>query len=483
MGLLSYKHKKKETEKRIEKSSYSFDFTGNTSEENEIIFEPKNNFDEQILVKTLLNSFRNKFININKLVDSELYNSLVIFEDSIKELVPFFSGYLSDSFNGTTNVNLSALNDALLFLKDHVGINDEYKDLMNNTKKVNILNDDYKLKDNGEITKNGEVIFNPNNAEELVVSKIDFVKQQVVFFPGIVIPFSFLVFENFKNSVSESSENSHYKINYNPAGKEIGITSDDSFYTNLILNNNFITDKKINEINFKDSELKLSDLSFFIDTEFAIDNIKKIVLSPENINGLVGDSYEECQTKNINFLKLLMLIIIGGGNERVAPLTPRGTLRWSTERVCDKKGYDTWHLMSWSPSKKQGLKISILQILEACISLFYGANLPVLRVKPCIGRKKFRKCWNITIFPGICLFGGIQKLVYNFQADISAEINSMFACNKVYYTPKYVASNLIKEASSTKPNKYFEYDYLKDNSAAVEAAVEETGSIIKTLRG
>lgn len=451
MSLLKYKHEKIETKEKVKNSKIVFNKTNNF--EVDISFDDslKDSFDELNLAKTLLSSsFENSFIKLNSVFDSELINDLNLlksfFEDS-GEKFDFLTSLGNDDLYFDLKLEL------LPFLFDELRNNYLFENSLSEAlfsiKEKNIIEEGYILRDNGIIKKDGNVVFDPNDAAKIIIKSVDFEELIVIAEPGINIPFYF-----FEDSGGSSFKGHDFFFDSSlPLEYKI---LESSVYRNLVLENNNISDKKIKKINFNNSKITLEDFSFFINPINVSENIKRMVLDSEQFDKNELASYEECKTKEINFLKLLLLLLLGGGYENLAPLNKiSGTIN-SSESVCDIDSFDNSHKMMWSKNKKQGLKISILQILNSYFKLYYGFNIKRLVVRPCIKikifKKRIQKCWTIQIFPGICLFGGIEKVLLKYQNKISAEINEMFSCTKVYLKPNYINGEL-KTIKSDKPDK------------------------------
>ena len=146
-----------------------------------------------------------------------------------------------------------------------------------------------------------------------------------------------------------------------------------------------------------------------------------------------------CNFKDIPYGELSSLLLWGGGEKGVKPLsnqaiedkdiifTKDGTAKYTgvnstitTKRNgCKERTYQTGHLCMWTSRNRLGLKRSIIQYLYAfCAGIgLFNANIPRL-----LGFKKIR------VFSGLCIGGLLERVLCAWQQRISKRINDLFAC-------------------------------------------------------
>lgn len=432
MALLNYKHKKKEQSRRLEKSFSSFSSAPSIDEEVVIKTEEiKHDFDEILASNLLTNTLNSLQKGVNSVFERELVNDISIFEDFIKSHYPDLKSYLGkDPVTGFETVSLRALVDARAYLINEFG--ETAGDLLDPEYDVNASNINYSeftIKNNGKIYQSNNIVFDPTAPCKAKVSEIDFKKMTVSIEPGLIVPFAYLLdlTKNISNDVSDSFASS------NPNGNLLDVPSygstldplNNEFYNSLITKNPNITDKDIEKITFG-ADLDVDTLMTAVGVNDYTDKLKNFVLSPElnkNVSSVEGITV--CNIKEINFIYLLMLIIIGGGEEGVRPLGSKNNqIINSNISGCKSLSVNTYHPMAWTSSKKQGLKRSILQIVTPIVNIYKGFNVKAIKV-PILG----------TVFRGICILGNLELGVFRFQADISEKIRNAFKCEIKYSAP------------------------------------------------
>lgn len=152
-----------------------------------------------------------------------------------------------------------------------------------------------------------------------------------------------------------------------------------------------------------------------------------------------------CNFKDIPYGELSSLLLWGGGQKGVKPLSNEaitdkdiifakdGTAKYtgsnSTIKVrrngCKERTYKTGHLCMWTSRNRLGLKRSIIQyIYSFCAGIgLFNANIPKL-----LGFKKIR------IFSGLCIGGLLERVLCAWQERISKRINNLFACKPAKLT-------------------------------------------------
>lgn len=146
-----------------------------------------------------------------------------------------------------------------------------------------------------------------------------------------------------------------------------------------------------------------------------------------------------CNFKDIPYARLSSLLLWGGGERGVKPLSnapitdkdiiflPNGTAKYTgtnatisiSRNGCSRRSYKTGHVCMWTSSNQMGVKRSLIQyIYRFCASIgLFNANIPRL-----IGYKR------IKIFGGLCIGGLLERALCAWQERISQRINDMFQC-------------------------------------------------------
>ena len=181
-----------------------------------------------------------------------------------------------------------------------------------------------------------------------------------------------------------------------------------------------------------------------------------------------------CNFKDIPYGELSSLLLWGGGEKGVKPLSSGvltnkdiifandGTAKYtninSTIKIkrngCSERTYKTGHVCMWTSKNRLGLKRSIIQYIYrfcSAIGLFH-ANIPRL-----LGFKK------IKIFGGLCIGGLLERVLCAWQERISKKINDMFQC-----VPASLDTDLSKSGFE---NATFPYGSTLDNITLLDTKV------------
>ena len=218
--------------------------------------------------------------------------------------------------------------------------------------------------------------------------------------------------------------------------------------------------------------------------EFLVDNLylSDIYTDVEKINfvdeikqyNTPGKELGICNFKDIPYGELSSLLLWGGGEKGVKPLSSGvltnkdiifandGTAKYtninSTIKIkrngCSERTYKTGHVCMWTSKNRLGLKRSIIQYIYrfcSAIGLFH-ANIPRL-----LGFKK------IKIFGGLCIGGLLERVLCAWQERISKKINDMFQC-----VPASLDTDLSKSGFE---NATFPYGSTLDNIPLLDTKV------------
>lgn len=423
MGIFDYKHDKKIEFKKVSNTGFLEEDTPSIIIPEETVKETTNVIsDQNELINLIKSEFNNKSIALNPLFDNELLSDLEVFQDFLNTFIPGISKYTTGDNNGTKTVNLSSLVDARDYLINEFGFSpDEVLD--NNLDAKQLYYSDFNIKENGKIYKNGEVIFDPSEPCENFITQIDFEKMLVTIAPGIIIPFAYLL--NYNNNPTNFTDDS-----FNTDAEVLTIDPyDNPFFNNLIKDNALVTNKDLVTLNFSNGDLTTDTLFKSVGVNNYGDLLKNFILNPTiNSDNSTADSITVCKLKDINFLYLLLLLILGGGEEGVAPLstTAQQTISFSASG-CSGGTWNVYHPLMYTTAKQQGVKKSILQFIEPLTNAVKSWNIPKLQFT-ILG-------YDIKVFPGLCILGYLERMVIEAQAKISAEIRKAFTCTITYYKP------------------------------------------------
>lgn len=419
MGIFDYNHSKK----NIFKNNLISDIKKETTEE-EAFYEPlfvvpDDTTNTQITtVNNLKSIFNNKYFISNPIFDSSLESDIGIFQNFISSHYPRLEDYLSVNPDGFNKISFRAFIDARDYLINEFG--ETPGDLLDVNLDINGKNINYRevtVKNNGKVYKNNEVIFDPSEPCTAKVSEIDFEKMSVTVEPGLIIPFSYLL-----DLTDHITNRSNFTMNTDSL---LGTSNDDllldtknnAFYNNLIANNNELENKEIKKLDFAE-DLTVDELFAVVGITNYEDKLRSFVLSPEiHQTTNLSDSITVCNLKELNFMFLLLLIIIGGGKEGKFPVGSAGNQVVTSDLSgCSRADVNTHHPMLWSNSKKQGVPISALQLLAPVVDLVKKVNIPEVSFMG----------WRV--FRGICVLGHLHIALIKFQGKISEIIRDAFKC-------------------------------------------------------
>lgn len=415
------------------------------------IEDTKNTLDELIKKnEELTNNLKNEIahstlVGVNDFFDKTLIDHLDTFHNFMKQFIPGLPPYYRKNEYGSIEVSLQAYIDAKDYILNEFGFNEkniveefDYNGNLNVEKMHFAL--DYSISSNGNIYKGDEMIFNSNHKDKIIVDYIDFDKGIIKFKPGVYI--------------------------------EIGkILDEEKLKDELINNNEYIDDKTSGTIDFTkpvspedffpdgynpdedeeyynryedeiDDDVTLEDLEEIApkDNVDILDEIKKVVMDVRNF----PEGIQTCNTNKVNYLWLLFLIIIGGGTEKKSPFPQDGSVCGYYRKPQRKaiglggksgtggsyskpKNYRTGHNKLYNSTNRQGLKISLLQMLVDFLEPFFDINISILEFS-IAGT-------HIKLLPAIDIGAFIEHCLLKFQEWISKEIRSMQGCDSQYIMP------------------------------------------------
>lgn len=478
LGIFDYKHNKITPFKpRIISETKNDDVTLDSFEYEETS-EIDDFYNSDNLIKTFNFILGSKSFELNPATDSELIDSVTVFSENITEALPNFDGYLTTDKNGYVKANASVLIDAIDFLKS-VGNNNlasDFTELSN--KSIAVGDGNFFITPTGKIFRNNEIIFDIEDSEKNTLKSIDFKNKKIFFKSGVEIPFGVFSTSDLKleNSSFFSANADSFKT-----FEENSIFVSEFLFEQLILRNDSLKNKSLDKVDFSGSKLSFDDLSFVFESSSAKNSINSYILNKENFeNSNAADEFENCTNGKINFMYLLLLIILGGGKEGQGPVAQKGSN--SSNSHCEVKSYNTWHNLLWSDSNKKGIPVSILQILHAVLSPFFGLNIDRWDIRICISikifKKRIKKCWSWTVFEGWCICGHLEIAIFKFQEKISEEIRNMFYCKKTFLKPTFLnisTSDTSENINVKKP------DLSALNSEELKQQIDEYGNIIKVI--
>lgn len=419
MGIFDYNHSKKNIFKNNLISNIKKETVKEEALEEPLFVVPDDTTNTQInTVNNLKNIFNNKSFLSNPIFDSALESDIGIFQNFISSHYPSLEDYLEITPDGFNKISFRAFIDARDYLINEFG--ETPADLLDVNLDINGKNINYRevtVKNNGKVYKNNEVIFDPAEPCTAKVIELDFEKMTVTIDPGLIIPFSYLL---------DLTEHITNRANFDlKVDTLLGTSNDDllldtknnAFYNNLILNNTDLENKEIKKIDFAE-DLTVDELFSVVGITNYEDKLRNFVLSPEiHQTTNLTDSITVCNLKELNFMYLLLLIIIGGGKEGHFPVGTAGNQVVTSDiSGCSRADVSTYHPMLWSSSKKQGVPISALQLLAPVVDLVKKVNIPEVSFM------------GYRVFRGICVLGHLHIALIKFQGKISQIIRDAFKC-------------------------------------------------------
>lgn len=461
MDLFSYKHRdidiKREHNITIDKKEQIID-EEKITEQNEAEKEKlKKTLDNLITKNTeLTNLIKNRLANstltgMNDFFDKALIDDLDKFHNFMKRFIPGLPPYYTKDEAGRVEISLQAYIDAKDYILNEFGFDEkniveefDYNGNLNIEKMHFAL--DYSVTATGNIYKGHNLIFNGNNKKKMYVDYIDFENHIIKFRPGVFIRIDKILNEN--KLKEELIDNNEYlsdkdKSNVHKIVFDKPVKAEDFFTDGF--DKEKPEDKRAYD-KYKDSakkEVSLQDLEDIAEKDDidTLDVIKKIVLDVRNF----PDGIQTCNTNKVNYLWLLFLIIIGGGTEGKAPFPQDRSVcgyykkpqrkaiglggRSGTGASYSKpRRYRTGHNKLYNSRNRQGLKISLLQMLIQFLEPFFDINLSIL---------EFRVAGShIKLLPAIDIGAFIEHCLLKFQEWISKEIRAMQGCDSQYIIPK-----------------------------------------------
>ena len=479
MGIFDYNHSKK----NIFKNNLISDIKKETTEEeafDEPLFVvPDDTTNTQITtVNNLKSIFNNKYFISNPIFDSSLESDIGIFQNFISSHYPTLEDYLSVNPDGFNKISFRAFIDARDYLINEFG--ETPGDLLDVKLDINGKNINYRevtVKNNGKVYKNNEVIFDPSEPCTAKVSEIDFEKMSVTVEPGLIIPFSYLL-----DLTDHITNRSNFTMNTDSL---LGTSNDDllldtknnAFYNNLIANNNELENKEIKKLDFAE-DLTVDELFAVVGITNYEDKLRSFVLSPEiHQTTNLSDSITVCNLKELNFMYLLLLIIIGGGKEGKFPVgSAVNQVVTSDISGCSRADESTYHPMLWSNSKKQGVPISALQLLAPVVDLVKKVNIPEVSFMG----------WRV--FRGICVLGHLHIALIKFQGKVSQIIRDAFKCEIKITQPVRTQDGYGFSLKTTTTGTFNDNNPVKDYIALMNTKdsnknsyIDKDGSVIDSI--
>ena len=399
---------------------------------------------EKVLgVASYLNDyFKNKTTEAQVYFDSEIISHLDMFHNFIASIIPDYPKYYEGA-DGKYKINYQAFLDARDFLLNEMGFDPSvivYSSELGGTYNNKLLSFDngFSIDSNGLVKNNdGKTVFNPNDPSEKV-DYIDLLNEKIIFDGGVIVDMPDRFIEDFFLSneyVPQSLKDDYSELAEKIENAKNGEAESDAGVAVFA---------KINGVSVPENlkilmEMETTDLysGDIFGEEPSIDLLSQLKRYFER-----ADVTETCNFSSIPYAELTELLMRGGGERGVMPLS-RDTLgsndiKFKTDGTayydgsnskvsvsrsgCSKATYKTGHIMMWSESNKMGLKRSSLQRLYSiCDSLgIFNANLP-----PLFGWKKHK------ILPGLCIGGLLEKAIVKEQEKVSKRINELFKCTPV----------------------------------------------------
>lgn len=386
---------------------------------------------------------------INDFFDKTIIDDLDKFHNFMKQFMPGLPPYYKKEEDGSIEISLQAYIDARDYILNEFGFDEkniveefDYNGNLN-IEKMYFAND-YSVSANGNIYHGNNMIFNSNDKDKIIVDYIDFPNGIIKFKPGVYIKIDKVLDKDklieeliINNPNVENKEPG--KVSFDKNVKPEDIYEYDKEKPTIEDENKI--DEIIEEIK-KDVTLgDLEEIAPKDNPEDTLEEIKKIIKDIRNF----PEGIQTCNTNKVNYLWLLFLIIIGGGSEKKAPFPQGGG-------VCDfykkpqrkaiglggksgtgasyskPRNYRTGHNKLYSSKNRQGLKISLLQMLIRFFEPFFDINISILEFSIAGS--------HIKLLPAIDIGAFIEHCLLKFQEWISEEIRSMHGCDSQYIIPK-----------------------------------------------
>ena len=461
MDLFSYKHRdidlQKEHRITIEKPEEIIKNDEIKEQVDKEIQDTKDILDELINKnEQLSNIIKNQIahstlVGMNDFFDKSLIDSLDKFHNFMKEFIPGLPPYYTKDENGSVEISLQAYIDAKDYILNEFGFDEkniveefDYNGNLNIEKMHFAL--DYSITANGNIYQNHDMIFNANDKNKIFVDHIDFKNNIIKFKPGVFINIDKILN---KDKLKEELIDKNEFLDEEDKAKIPTITFDREVNFDVFFPEGYnpeLPEDKENMKKYQESSKKdvtLQDLEDIArkDEADTLEAIKKIVIDVRNF----PDGIQTCNTNKVNYLWLLFLIIVGGGTERKQPFPQDGSVCGHYRKpqrkaigVGGKSGtgasyskprnYRTGHNKLYNNRNRQGLKISLLQMLIDFLEPFFDINLSILEFK--VAKT------HIKLLPAIDIGAFIEHCLLKFQEWISKEIRAMQGCDSQYIIPK-----------------------------------------------
>lgn len=460
MDLFSYKHKdieiKKDHNLNIVRNIDIEDLIDVEEQVKDEKEETKNQLDSLISKnEQLSNILKNEIAHstmtgINDFFDKTLIDHLDTFHNFMKKFMPGLPPYYTKNDDGSIEVSLQAYIDAKDFILNEFGFKEDniseefdYNGNLNIEKMHFAL--DYSISSNGNIYKGDEMIFNTNDKSKIYVDYIDFKNEIIKFKPGVFIDINKildkdkLIDELIKNNDNIEDKDTNF-IDFNKPLKP------EDFFDKDFIKNNATEEENDRYIEIEEelkNDVSLEDLEELApkDNVDIIEILRKLIMDTRNF----PDGIQTCNTNKVNYLWLLFLIIIGGGSEGQAPFPQDRTICGFYRKPQRKaiglggtngtggsyskpRNYRTGHNKLYNSRNRQGLKISLLQMLIKFLDPFFDINISILEFSVAGAR--------IKLLPAIDIGAFIEHCLLKFQEWISKEIRSMQGCDSQYIIPK-----------------------------------------------
>lgn len=386
---------------------------------------------------------------VNDFFDKSIIDDLDKFHNFMKQFMPGLPPYYKKNEDGSVEISLQAYIDAKDYILNEFGFDEkniveefDYNGNLNIEKMY--FADDYSVSANGNIYHGKDMIFNSNDKSKIIVEYIDFNEGIIKFKPGVYVKIDKVL--NKDKLVEELITNNPNVDNKIPGKVDFNRpVKPDDIYEYDRDNITELDKDKIDEIKKEISKnVTLEDLEEIApkdNPEDTLEEIKKIIKDIRNF----PEGIQTCNTNKVNYLWLLFLIIIGGGSDKKAPFPKSGGVcdyykkpqrkaigvggKNSTGASYSKpRNYRTGHNKLYNSKNRQGLKISLLQLLIQFLEPFFDINISILEFSVAKA--------HIKLLPAIDIGAFIEHCLLKFQEWISEEIRSMHGCDSQYIIPK-----------------------------------------------
>ena len=417
----------------------------------------------------LVKQIRKDTVVFNPAFDNQIISQVKWFEDEfIKQKIPGAPSYVIKRPDGKYEVSLGLILDLMELKENEAGLGnifDLVEDVSEGTKYDRYdMGNGFSLNSFGSVYYNYDRVFNPRDLESVPVYLLDFTTENIMF--GYNNDGELL----FKDSFVKTKDDSIGEYGKEPEGngtgiripmKELGFSVNDlknAFLFNNpnsnYYNSNAASTAQLNAAKPKYAldNVNLKDFNEAFGTVGESELINKLIDSVTNPNRLNAEiiTEDDDPTKK-NYLWLLFLLLIGGGQMGRAPLPMTASpcdRYYKPQRKgigfgniepgngCTAQDYGNGHKKVLKPGQYNGIKTSILQLLYEYLSIFFKINIKGIKIEWGVKVMKQHIGFSFWILPAISIGGEIEHGICKLQEKISEQIRKFFSVKKYLKLPQ-----------------------------------------------